>query len=281
MLKGFEHHQFIALHDVFRNLDVTGIRGIRHHIPAILTSRLIGLANTIVIVAGGTHDFGVEAFDGLAPPLTDGAVNEDHALAAESLRAPRHRAPVVAVGGTANRNLTDNLIELSRQDGFGGRLGTAGACRDFALQQPQYRISAAQGLETAKPEPARLVLVMESADAEGGGLTRQRHQRRSRIAGPGSNRAPGRFKRGIAEHRVLLIRPGGAGIGKRVFQQFEALSGRGLKLKRWCSHGIREISELQVCLPMLTVRHRVESSAMGGTNRTGYRALPGLSDQAQ
>jgi hypothetical protein len=97
-------HQLVALHHVARDVGIARDRRCRRRPPSPRAARSprprARCRRSCRRCAGPRR----RRLDGALAPLRDGGVDEDHAAAAEALRAPGDRAAVVAVGRAGRRS---------------------------------------------------------------------------------------------------------------------------------------------------------------------------------
>ena len=226
-------HHAIPMHHIDRNVAIPLVGRIADDGPAVRLGLAVGMAHRVVIVARHTHHLGAVVGDGRTPAFADRGVDVDHASAAEHLRAPGHRASMVAVGGAGHGDLPRKLAPTPGKH-VGHRHRLAAVVRqDGLLQQAVDRVGSAERLEALEREPRALVLVQHLGHAELPRQRRQPAQGRGAVSGPLPDLALGGVEPGLREDLracapVRLGRGGGsrvaAGPQAGVDQQFHGHS---------------------------------------------------------
>ncbi len=85
-------------------------------------------------------------------------VRIDHALAAEALRAPGHRAAVVAIGRAGHGDVAHHVRVAAREQIVDRYVADTESGADFAHQQAADSVRAPECLEAAQPEAAAFIL---------------------------------------------------------------------------------------------------------------------------
>ncbi|MNV54068.1 hypothetical protein D3C71_1462390 [compost metagenome] len=206
MPQGLVGHHRVSLHHVLGHFHVAGIGGVGHHIASKPRRVLGGLADGIVVVAGGAHHLCAVLLDRPLAAFADGRMDIDHALAAKALRAPGHRTAMIAVGRAGHRHGLRQFPVTAGQQIVDRQVVAPQPGRELAQQLAADRVGPAQRLEAAQPEAAAFVLV---ADGRHAGLARQTGQvaqRRGLIAGPAADLRLGK-RIGLAAKHVELPLP--------------------------------------------------------------------------
>ncbi len=142
------------------------------------------LAHRIIVIAGHAYYLCPVRGNGLLTTSTDMLMDIDHALATGILRAPSHRAAMIAIGRaghgqTSNKVLVGRTLQIIQR-----QAGIAGMSLQLTQQQTIDGISTAQSLEAAQTKTTGLILVIHPAHLHLRGQAGQMTQRSRRVTGP-------------------------------------------------------------------------------------------------
>ena len=184
LIHGFGSHQGIACHYIAGDLHIPGIRGVRNDVPAVGLCILVRLADGVVIVSRHAYHLCTEGFHGFLSSLADILMHVDHALTAKALSTPRHGAAVISIRGGDHRNVFYPVGKLLGINRFKTDFGIRHIGIERLTQNMLDRIRAAQRLEAAEPKTGAFIFVIESANTDLAGETRQRMQSGGLISRP-------------------------------------------------------------------------------------------------
>ncbi len=138
LARDLRRHHAVAVHDVARDVAIAGIRGVRDHCPTLRGGGRGGVAHGVVVGALDLAHLGAVARDRVAAGSAHVLVHEDHAAAAEQVRAPatdRPWLPSVAQVTVTSRTIAASSPERS--------------CCEVTFARPVEALPAGNTLATA------------------------------------------------------------------------------------------------------------------------------------
>ena len=273
LLRGFQRHGQITLHDPQRDLLVARPRRVLHQRPAVLRGGLAGQFHRAVVIELGDRSVGarpadvLEAFGGAALGHVDDA-------ALLQLRGrPGHAAAVVAVGGGDEGGAVDLRQHFGAgQLREGQRIGLEPEAFGDAAAKA---VAAAEHFESVEAEAAAFVLDAQRGDPQFARQARQIGQRRGRVLGKAA--VEGAHLLGLSQAELFRrrgIEAGAALVMNRLEQclhfssslnehpraLFRASRSDGYRSSRLLQP-LRERSARRSCAPVCTCRDRSRSWA--------------------